>query len=85
MPQLIPTSEELARMRPEQRARARRAIWAVVADTQKYIELEAQRHNQAAADGEAIRNHARLLERLYPRDPGYVTAERRRQLMEAVQ
>ena len=85
MPQLIPSADELAHMRPDQRAKARRAIWAILADTHKYVDREAQRRDRAISYGEAVREHARLLERVCPRDPAHVTAERRRLLLEAIQ
>ena len=85
MPQLIPSPDELASMRPDQRAKARRAIWAILADTHKYVDREARRRDRAISYGEAVREHARLLERVCPRDPAHVTAERRRLLLEAIQ
>lgn len=83
MPQLLPSRAELARMRPAQRAKARRLIWAVLAETDHYLERESKRRDSLVAFGEAVRERARLMERYVPRDPAYVTAERRRILIEA--
>lgn len=82
MPALIPTPEDMKRMTPAQRARARRAVWAILAETDKYIQRQSRRRDDAAAFGAAVRERARDLERFIPRDPPYVTAERRRQLLE---
>lgn len=70
-------------MTPQQRAKARRLIWAILAETDKHIERESRRRDDAAAFGEAVRERARLLERYALKDPAYVTAERRRLLVEA--
>lgn len=83
MPQVLPSRAELARMTPAQRAKARRAIWAILAETDVHIERESKRRDPAVAFGQAVRERARLLERYAPRDPAYVTAERRRILIEA--
>ena len=69
-------------MTPSQRARARRAIWTILAETDKYIQRESERRDDAAAFGAAVRDRARDLEAYIPKDPPYVTAERRRQLLE---
>lgn len=83
MPQVLPSRDELARMTPQQRAKARRAIWAILAETDTYIERESRRRDPAVAFGQAVRERARLMERYAPRDPGYVIAERQRLLIEA--
>ena len=83
MPQILPSQSELARMTPTQRAKARRAIWAVLAATDHHLERESKRRDSLVAFGESVRERARLMERYVPRDPDYVTAQRRRLLMEA--
>ena len=83
MPQLIPSREEITRMTPQQRARARRLIWAILAETDRHIERESRRRDDAHAFGEAVRERARDLEAYAPKDPPWVTAERRQALMEA--
>lgn len=83
MPQVLPSRAELARMTPAQRAKARRAIWAILAETDIHIERESKRRDPAVAFGQAVRDNARLMERYVPRDPDYVIAERRRILIEA--
>ena len=84
MPQLIPTRDEVARMNPRQRDRARRAIWAILAETDRHIERESVRRDDAVAFGEAVRQRARDLEAYMPKDPPWVTAARRQALLEAI-
>lgn len=83
MPQVIPTREDLIRMTPKQRDRARRLIWAILAETDRHIERESQRRDDAKAFGEAVRQRARDLEAYMPKDPPWVTAARRQALLEA--
>ena len=83
MPQIIPTHDEITRMTPQQRARARRLIWAILAETDRHIDRESQRRDDAKAFGEAVRQRARDLEAYIPKDPPWVTAARRQALLEA--
>ena len=83
MPQVIPTRDEIVRMTPKQRDRARRLIWAILAETDRHIDRESQRRDDAQAFGEAVRQRARDLEAYMPKDPPWVTAARRQALLEA--
>ena len=83
MPQVIPTRDEIVRMTPKQRDRARRLIWAILAETDRHIDRESQRRDDAKAFGEAVRQRARDLEAYMPKDPPWVTAARRQALLEA--
>lgn len=83
MPQIIPTREEMTRMTPRQRDRARRAIWAILAETDKHIERQSRVRDDNKAFGEAVRQRARDLEAYTPKDPPWVTAARQRALLEA--
>lgn len=83
MPQVIPTQDELVRMTPKQRDRARRLIWAILAETDRHIDRESKRRDDAQAFGEAVRQRARDLEAYIPKDPPWVTAARRQALLEA--
>lgn len=83
MPQIIPTRDEITRMTPKQRDRARRLIWAILAETDRHIERESRARDDAKAFGEAVRQRARDLEQYMPQDPPWVTAARRQALMEA--
>ena len=83
MPQVIPTRDEIVRMTPKQRDRARRLIWAILAETDRHIDRESQRRDDAQAFGEAVRQRARDLEAYIPKDPPGVTAARRQALLEA--
>jgi hypothetical protein len=83
MPMLLPTPEEMARLTPRQKDKARRAIWKIITETDQHIERTARRVSDAAAFGEAVREHARALERYMPREPAWITSERQRLLLEA--
>ena len=83
MPQVIPTRDEIVRMTPKQRDRARRLIWAILAETDRHIDRESQRRDDTKAFGEAARQRARDLEAYIPKDPPWVTAARRQALLEA--
>ena len=83
MPQIIPTHDEITRMTPQQRARARRLIWAILAATDRHIERESRARDDAQAFGEAVRQRARDLEAYIPKDRPWVTAARRQALLEA--
>ena len=83
MPQVIPTRDEIVRMTPKQRDRARRLIWAILAETDRHIDRESQRRDDAKAFGEAVLQRARDLEAYIPKDPLWVTAARRQALLEA--
>lgn len=84
MPLVLPTPEEMRRLTPPQRDKARRAIWAIIRETDERILREIRNVTTAAAFGEAVREQARDLERIVPRDPPWVCAERRQALLEAV-
>ena len=84
MPQLIPTRDEIIGMTPKQRAKTRRLIWGVLAETDRHIDRESQRHDDAKAFGEAVRQRARDLEAYMPKDPPWITAQRRQALLEAI-
>jgi hypothetical protein len=84
MPVLMPTPAELRELTPAQREKARRAIWRILRDTDDNIRREVRNVESAAAFGEAVRERARQLEHYAPKDPPWVTAERRRLLLEAV-
>ena len=84
MPQVIPTRDEIVRMTPKQRDRARRLIWAILAETDRHIDRESQRRDDAQAFGEAVRQRACDLEAYIPKDPPWVTAARRQELLEAI-
>ena len=83
MPQLIPTSDDLQRMTPRQRAKVRRLIWQVLVATDRHIERESVKRDDIKAFGEAVRQRARDLERYMPKDPPWITAARRQALLEA--
>lgn len=83
MPQIIPSRDEITRMTPQQRDRARRLIWGILAETDRHIERESQRRDDAVAFGEAVRERARALEAYIAKDPPWVTAARRQALTEA--
>jgi len=84
MPVLMPTPCELREMSPRQREKARRAIWRILRETDDNIRREVRTPLTAVAFGEAVRERARALEHYAPKDPPWVTAERRRLLLEAV-
>ena len=88
MPALIPTPDDLARMTPSQKARARRAIARIALELDQAAAdicnaAAAQRQAERAAWGEAIRAQARHLHSLTTPEPDHVTAARRRALIEA--
>lgn len=83
MPQLVPSRDEITRMTPQQRARARRLIWAILAETDRHIERESRRRDDAHAFGESVRERARAIEAYIAQDPPWVTAARRQALLEA--
>lgn len=84
MPLVLPTPDEMRQLTPPQRDKARRAIWAILRETDERIVREVRNVTSAAAFGEAVRQQARDLERYVPRDPPWVIQERRAQLIEAV-
>lgn len=83
MPVLMPTKDDLQRMTPMQRQRARRALLRIMAETDDYIAAEAARVAARQFDGAKIIDQARALERVTPRDRPEVIAERRRIALEA--
>ncbi len=83
MPQVIPTRDDLTRMTPKQRDRARRLIWAILAETDRHIDRQHKARDDARAFGEAVRERARDLEHYIPKDPPWITAARRQALLEA--
>jgi hypothetical protein len=84
MPVLMPTPGELRELTPAQRERARRAIWRIIRDTDDAVLREVRGVKDLAAFGEAVRDRARALERICPKDPPWIIAERRRRLIEAI-
>ena len=88
MPALVPTPDDLARMTPSQKARARRAIARIALELDAAAAdicnaAAAQRQAERAAWGETIRAQARHLHTLTTPEPDHVTAARRRALLEA--
>ena len=83
MPQIVPTKDELARMTPAQRERARRAVWGILAETDRYLDRQSRRRDDLRAWGEAVRERARALEAYIPRDPAHIIDARRVALLEA--
>ena len=84
MPQLVPTKDDLDRMTPAQRKRARRAVWAILAETDRYVERQHHSHDLMHLWGESVRERARVLEAHIARDPDDVINARRIALMEAI-
>jgi hypothetical protein len=82
VPQIIPTRDEMTRMTPKQRDRARRIIWAILAETDRHIQRESERRDDLKAFGEAVRQRARDLEQYMPKDPPWLIEQRRQQLLE---
>lgn len=88
MPQLVPTKDDLDRMTPAQKARARRAIARIALELDQAAAdicntAAAQRAAERHAWGEAIRAQARHLQALTTPEPDHVTAARRRTLLDA--
>ena len=88
MPALVPTPDDLARMTPAQKARARRAIARIALELDQAAAdmcnaAAAQRQAERQAWGEAIRAQARHLQSLTTPEPDHVTAARCRTLLEA--
>ena len=83
MPVLMPTPKELQSMTVSQRERARRALWRIIAETDRQVERDMRRANDARAFGEYIRATARELEKYQPHDPPHVIALRRHIALEA--
>lgn len=84
MPRLMPTPDEIARLRPEQRVKIRRFIAQVVGEIDGVIERENQRRLRLIAFGERIRAHAQQLESERTPEPEHVTAARRQALLDAI-
>lgn len=84
MPVLMPTADEIRRMTPDQRRRVRSALWSIVRETDAQIERVAASIDSAAEFGRQVRDRARELEKYEPQDPDEITAQRRRDLMEAI-
>lgn len=89
MPRLVPTSDELARMSPAQKAKVRRYVAKVALELDEYAHLSlsaraAERHRDLVAWGEAIREHARNLLAAQPPEPPHITSARRQALIEAI-
>ena len=83
MPALIATRDELARLRPEQRAKIRRYINAVSREFDAVIDRELQRRTRLIECGERIRAQARALEAARTPEPDHITAARRQALLDA--
>ena len=84
MPVLMPTPGELRELTPAQREKARRLIWRILRETDDMVRREVRGVKDSVAFGEAVRERARALETYCPKDPPWVTAERRRLLLEAI-
>jgi hypothetical protein len=84
MPVLMPTPGELRELTPAQREKARRLIWRILRDTDDTVRREVRGVKDSVAFGEEVRDRARALERICPKDPPWVVAERRRLLLEAI-
>ncbi|MEN6301957.1 MAG: hypothetical protein ABFD96_04490 [Armatimonadia bacterium] len=82
MPRLMPTLDEVQRLRPEQRAKIRRFIDQVVREMDDVIERELQRRTRLIECGERIRAHAKALEAQLTPEPEHVTAARRQALLD---
>jgi hypothetical protein len=88
MPRLIPDTNDLARMSPNQKAKVRRYIAKVALELDEYAHLTlsaqaAERHRDLVAWGEAIREHARNLQAALPPEPADVIHARRQALLNA--
>lgn len=68
MPILMPTPDEMSRMSHAQRAKARRALWAIIRDTDQHLEQQQQQLVDAAQFGQHVLDQARALEHTEPRD-----------------
>ncbi len=68
MPTLLPSPHEFARLSPRQRAKARRALWAIIRDTDQHLEQQQQQLVDAAQFGQHVLDQARALEHTEPRD-----------------
>ena len=89
MPALIPTSDDLARMTPAQKAKVRRAVARIALELDQAAAdicdaAAAQRSRDLAEWGERIRAHARHLHALRTPEPPHVIAARRRTLLDAI-
>ena len=89
MPALIPTPDDLARMTPAQKAKARRAIARIALELDQAAAdicdaAEAQRSRDLAAWGESVRRHARHLHAIRDPDPPHLIEARRRVLLDNV-
>ena len=88
MPALIPTPEDVARMTPAQKAKARRAIARIALELDQAAAdicdaAEAQRSRDLAEWGESVRRHARQLHALRTPEPPDVIQARRCILLDA--
>lgn len=84
MPVLMPTPKELRSMSAAQREKARRALWRIIAETDRQVEHDLRRVDDARVYGEYIRATARELEKYTRHDPPHVIALRRRTALEAM-
>lgn len=77
MPVLMPTPEEMKRLTPGQRDRIRRAVWAILAETDRVAAREAARARETTEWAEQVRDHARALLAYMPKeDPATILARR---------
>lgn len=83
MPVLLPTPAELRRMTPAQRGRARRALWAILTETDRQVDRDQRKLDDAASYGEYVRATARELAKYEPIESAYVIEQRRQIALEA--
>ena len=88
MPALVPTTDDLARMTPAQKAKVRRAIARIALELDQAAAdicdaAAAQRSRELAEWGERIRAHARHLHALRTPEPPHLIEARRRTLLQA--
>jgi hypothetical protein len=77
MPIILPTPDELSRLRPAQREKIRRAVWAILTESDRVAAREAAKAHELHAYGEHVREHARALEEHIPRDDSATILARR--------
>jgi hypothetical protein len=75
----MPTAEDLRQMPPAKRERVRRAIWKIISETDDYAARRLEELADRRSWAEAVREEARRLEAMTPRDHVDVI-ERRRQI-----
>lgn len=71
-------------MTAAQRDKARRALWRIIAETDRQVAVDLERAQDAHAFGEFVRATARELEKYTRHDPPHVIAQRRQIALEAM-